>query len=45
MGTNLLSHLIQGAYDKTNAPRKAEQEIAERPETLVQRHATRTASV
>jgi formylglycine-generating enzyme required for sulfatase activity len=32
VGTNLLSNLLQGKYDKTNAPRQAEQEIAERPE-------------
>ena len=31
VGTNLLSNVVQGAYDKTNAPRQAEQEIAEQP--------------
>ena len=32
VGTNLLSNLVQGAYDEANAPQRAEQEIAERPE-------------
>jgi formylglycine-generating enzyme required for sulfatase activity len=32
VGTNLLSNLAQGAYDEATAPRRAEQEIAERPE-------------
>lgn len=32
VGTNLLSNLVQGAYDKATAPQRAEQEIAERPE-------------
>lgn len=32
VGTNLLSNLVQGAYDEATAPQRAEQEIAERPE-------------
>ena len=31
VGTNLLSNLVQGAYDKTTAPKDAEQEVAEQP--------------
>ena len=32
VGTNLLSNLVQGAYDEATAPQKAEQELAERPD-------------
>jgi hypothetical protein len=32
VGTNLLSNLVQGAYDQATAPRKAEQEVAEQPD-------------
>jgi formylglycine-generating enzyme required for sulfatase activity len=31
VGTELLSNLVQGAYDKVTAPRTAEEEIAEQP--------------
>ena len=31
VGTNLLSNLVQGVYDRSAAPRQAEQEIAEEP--------------
>ncbi|NLF10513.1 MAG: hypothetical protein GX597_01860, partial [Anaerolineaceae bacterium] len=31
VGTNLLSNLVQGAYDRNAVPRQAEQEIAEGP--------------
>jgi formylglycine-generating enzyme required for sulfatase activity len=31
VGTNLLSNLVQGAYDKASAPQRAEQELAELP--------------
>jgi formylglycine-generating enzyme required for sulfatase activity len=31
VGTNLLSNLVQGAYDKARAPQQAEQEVAEQP--------------
>ena len=32
VGNDLLSNLVQGAYDKATAPRKAEQEVAAQPE-------------
>jgi formylglycine-generating enzyme required for sulfatase activity/energy-coupling factor transporter ATP-binding protein EcfA2 len=32
VGTNLVSNLVQGAYDETTAPQSAEQEVAERTE-------------
>ena len=32
VGTELLSNLVQGAYDKARAPRTAEEEIAEQPD-------------
>jgi formylglycine-generating enzyme required for sulfatase activity len=32
VGTNLLSNLVQGTYDKATAPRQAEREVAEQPE-------------
>ncbi len=32
VGTNLLSNLVQGAYDRATAPQQVEREIAERPE-------------
>ncbi len=32
VGTNLLSNLVQGAYDEATAPQQAEQEVAEQPD-------------
>jgi len=32
VGTNLLSNLVQGVYDRSTVPRRAEQEVAERPD-------------
>ncbi|HEC36207.1 MAG TPA: NACHT domain-containing protein, partial [Anaerolineae bacterium] len=32
VGTNLLSNLVQGAYERATAPQRAEQEVAERPD-------------
>lgn len=32
VGSNLVANLVQGAYDKATAPRRAEQEVAERPD-------------